>query len=162
MKKISHLARSYCYRTDCLVFTMSRLRCLQKEVAGRLRAGGGLGPLAANNLVALPAPMTGSSRRQAHSERPRFKYHPDRDLHPPEPFEITQMPERHRLPIMPKTPSMWSSGAMKPPKQTKVGGVYYSSVYILFCYQKASTCRKGLNLRLFISGLSLKHPRLGL
>ena len=69
-----------------------------------------------------PPAFSAGARRLTHSDRPKFKYFPDRDLHPPVPFEIVGMPERHRLPIMPKTPGMWSTGSMKPPKQTKVRG----------------------------------------
>jgi len=50
----------------------------------------------------------------------KWKYYPDRDLIPPEPFKnVNQPPDRHRLPIYSKTPNMWISGAMKPPRQTK-------------------------------------------
>jgi len=49
----------------------------------------------------------------------KWKYHANRDLEPPEQFKNTVQPERHRLPIYPKTPHIWTSGAMKPPKQTK-------------------------------------------
>lgn len=49
-----------------------------------------------------------------------WKYHPHRDLTPPEEFKnVSQPPDRHRLPIYPKTPNIWSTGAMKPPRQTK-------------------------------------------
>ena len=49
----------------------------------------------------------------------KWKYFPDRDLKPPAKFENTNMPERPRLPVYTKTPSIWLSGAMKPPKGTK-------------------------------------------
>jgi len=50
----------------------------------------------------------------------RFKYFPERDLKPPEKFEnVQQPPQRHRLPIMPKTPSLYTTGSMRPPKGTK-------------------------------------------
>nr|ALS04652.1 mitochondrial 39S ribosomal protein L16 [Pseudodiaptomus poplesia] len=49
----------------------------------------------------------------------KFKYHPNRDLDPPKQFQNVVMPERGRLPIMPKTPTIWGTGAMRPPRQTK-------------------------------------------
>jgi len=49
----------------------------------------------------------------------KYKYFPDRDLKPPNKFENLNMPERYRLPIMPKTPNFWSIGGVRPPKQTK-------------------------------------------
>eukprot|EP00088_Acartia_fossae_P065168 TRINITY_DN80302_c0_g1_i1.p1 TRINITY_DN80302_c0_g1~~TRINITY_DN80302_c0_g1_i1.p1 ORF type:complete len:287 (+),score=54.22 TRINITY_DN80302_c0_g1_i1:48-908(+) len=49
----------------------------------------------------------------------KFKYFPDRDLDPPKSTENVVMPDRPRLPIMPKTPLFWSHGGIKPPRQTK-------------------------------------------
>lgn len=49
----------------------------------------------------------------------KWKYHPDRDLKPPPTIENTNMPERQRLPIVQKTPAIWLSGAMRPPRGTK-------------------------------------------
>ena len=40
----------------------------------------------------------------------KYKYFPDRDIKPPNKFENLNMPERYRLPIMPKTPNFWSIG----------------------------------------------------
>ena len=40
----------------------------------------------------------------------KYKYFPDRDLIPPTRFKNLNMPERHRLPIMPKTPNFWAAG----------------------------------------------------
>jgi len=61
--------------------------------------------------------------RLLHTSPPvtrKWKYHPDRNLKAPEPFtNVNQPPDRHRLPIYSKTPGMWISGSMKPPKQTK-------------------------------------------
>ena len=104
---------------------MSRLRSLPLELGCRFRTPTAGGHLSTTNLLTLTVDPDLSSLRLSHSDRPRFKYFPNRDLHPPESFENVVMPERHRLPIMPKTPSMWSSGIMRPPKQTKVrrGGV---------------------------------------
>ncbi len=100
--------------------TMSRLRCLQLE----LRSAGGLAStirgLSASGGLLVCAAVPLNSLRHTHSERPRFKYFPNRDLHPPPAFENVRMPERHRLPIMPRTPTLWTTGVMKPPKQTKV------------------------------------------
>jgi len=54
------------------------------------------------------------------SQSDKWKYHPVRDLNAPEAFKNTvQPPDRYRLPIYSKTPHIWISGAMKPPKQTK-------------------------------------------
>jgi len=50
----------------------------------------------------------------------KFKYFRDRDLKPPPEFENIVMPERNRLPIMPKVPNIWQTGSqMRPPRQTK-------------------------------------------
>jgi len=50
----------------------------------------------------------------------RWKYHFNRDLVPPaNALNTVQPPDRHRLPIYPKTPNLWSTGLMRPPKQTK-------------------------------------------
>jgi len=50
----------------------------------------------------------------------RWKYHQDRDLTPPPlPINTQQPPDRYRLPIMPKVPGVWTTGALRPPKQTK-------------------------------------------
>ncbi len=99
---------------------MSRLRCVQLE----LRSAGGLTStirgLSASGGLLVRAAVSMNSLRHAHSERPRFKFFPNRDLHPPPAFENVRMPERHRLPIMPRTPTLWTTGVMKPPKQTKV------------------------------------------
>ena len=40
----------------------------------------------------------------------KYKYFSDRDLEPPAEFRNVVMPERHRLPLLPKTPSVWTSG----------------------------------------------------
>jgi len=52
------------------------------------------------------------------SER-KWKYHPQRDLKPPVQTENVNMPDRHRLPIYQKTPSLWLGGVMRSPKGTK-------------------------------------------
>lgn len=49
----------------------------------------------------------------------KWKYHADRDLKPPPTTENTNMPDKPRLPIVQKTPSLWLSGAMRPPRGTK-------------------------------------------
>jgi len=49
----------------------------------------------------------------------KWKFHRNRDLVPPPMSPNTEMPERHRLSIMPKTPNMWQAGAQRPPKGTK-------------------------------------------
>jgi len=50
----------------------------------------------------------------------KLKYFPDRDLKVPENFQNIAMPEKNRLPIMPKTPNFWSSGpSMRPPRHTR-------------------------------------------
>ena len=49
----------------------------------------------------------------------KWKYHADRDLKPPPITENTNMPDKPRLPIVQKTPSLWLSGAMRPPRGTK-------------------------------------------
>ena len=55
----------------------------------------------------------------AAAEARKWKYHPDRDLKPPTVIENTNLPEKVRLPIMSKTPMLWTSGAMRPPRGTK-------------------------------------------
>jgi len=50
----------------------------------------------------------------------KWKYNPNRDLVPvPESHNTEMPPERYRLAIMTRTPSMWVSGHMRPPKGTK-------------------------------------------
>merc|ERR1719391_362189 len=50
----------------------------------------------------------------------KYKYFPDRDLKAPPEVKNTVMPERNRLPIMPKVPNFWQTGSqMRPPRQTK-------------------------------------------
>ena len=55
----------------------------------------------------------------------KFKYFPDRDLEPPAEFRNVVMPERHRLPLLPKTPSVWTSG-------TAAASLAYH-IYIYMC-----------------------------
>ena len=38
-----------------------------------------------------------------------YKYFQSRQLIPPEKYTNVTMPEKHRLPIMPKTPSVWAN-----------------------------------------------------
>jgi len=52
-------------------------------------------------------------------EERRWKFHPQRDLKPPVQTENVNMPEKHRLPIYQKTPSIWTGGQMRSPKGTK-------------------------------------------
>jgi len=50
----------------------------------------------------------------------KLKFFPDRDLKVPEQFKNVNMPEKNRLPIMPRTPAFWQSGGhMRPPRHTK-------------------------------------------
>jgi len=50
----------------------------------------------------------------------KYKFFPDRELKAPAKFENVVMPEKHRLPIMPRTPNIWQLGSViRPPRQTK-------------------------------------------
>jgi len=49
----------------------------------------------------------------------KYKYFQHRQLVPPEKYTNVTMPEKWRLPIMPKAPSVWANSGVKPPKQTK-------------------------------------------
>jgi len=49
----------------------------------------------------------------------KWKYNPDRDLHPVEVPTNTELPERYRLNVMTKTPSMYVGGGVRPYKGTK-------------------------------------------
>jgi len=82
-------------------------------------------PQLAPSLLRLYSPpgLLATSRPLQTSEvktEKKWKFHPDRDLKPPEPFENTVMPpDRYRLPIYQKTPGIWMTGAMRPPRGTK-------------------------------------------
>jgi len=83
-------------------------------------AGGFIPPIsttaAYNNNLLVPTCILLESRMGSK----KFKYFPDRDLKPPAEFSNVVMPDKHRLPIIPKTPSVWTSGtAIRPPRQTK-------------------------------------------
>lgn len=49
----------------------------------------------------------------------KWKYHKDNELYPVEESPNTEMPERHRLSVMTRTPNMFIGGTLKPPKGTK-------------------------------------------
>jgi len=75
-------------------------------------------------LVNLTVPALFQSVRLLHFSQPvsarKWKYFPERDLKAPETFKnVNQPPDRHRLPILSKTPGMWMGGQQKPPRQTK-------------------------------------------
>jgi len=66
----------------------------------------------------LPRGSRTLSTSSSHMAR-KWKYHSSRDLVPPPKSHNEVMPERPRLPIMTKSPTMWASGASRPPKGTK-------------------------------------------
>jgi len=70
-----------------------------------------------SGLHSLLVPQTVSASQTAGK---KYKYFPDRELKVTAKFENVVMPEKHRLPIMPKTPNIWQTGGViRPPRQSK-------------------------------------------
>jgi len=69
------------------------------------------------HLLAGARPLSTSSTH--HERAKQWKYNRSRDLVQPAQSPNTEMPERARLAVMMKTPSLWSMGGMKPPKGTR-------------------------------------------